>query len=80
MRYLHTMVRVRDLEANLRFFRDGLGLRETRRMENPQGRYTVSYTHLRAHETVLDLVCRLLLAKKHNNITLFIYFFRSCHL
>ena len=30
----------------------------------------VSYTHLRAHETVLDLVCRLLLAKKKNhNIT-----------
>ena len=27
----------------------------------------VSYTHLRAHETVLDLVCRLLLAKKNNN-------------
>ena len=30
-----------------------------------QGRYTVSYTHLRAHETVLDLVCRLLLEKKN---------------
>ena len=29
----------------------------------------VSYTHLRAHETVLDLVCRLLLEKKNNNIT-----------
>ena len=31
----------------------------------------VSYTHLRAHETVLDLVCRLLLEKKKktNNIT-----------
>ena len=28
------------------------------------GSYTVSYTHLRAHETVLDLVCRLLLEKK----------------
>ena len=27
---------------------------------------TVSYTHLRAHETVLDLVCRLLLEKKKN--------------
>ena len=27
----------------------------------------VSYTHLRAHETVLDLVCRLLLAIKNNN-------------
>ncbi|WDT36887.1 hypothetical protein PVA38_12125 [Streptococcus pneumoniae D39] len=28
---------------------------------------TVSYTHLRAHETVLDLVCRLLLEKKKHN-------------
>ena len=28
----------------------------------------VSYTHLRAHETVLDLVCRLLLEKKNTNI------------
>ena len=33
-----------------------------------QAREAVSYTHLRAHETVLDLVCRLLLEKKktHN--------------
>ena len=31
MKYLHAMVRVRDVEASLRFFRDGLGLRETRR-------------------------------------------------
>eukprot|EP00657_Telonema_sp_P-1_P010251 TRINITY_DN4603_c0_g1_i3.p1 TRINITY_DN4603_c0_g1~~TRINITY_DN4603_c0_g1_i3.p1 ORF type:complete len:128 (-),score=28.40 TRINITY_DN4603_c0_g1_i3:20-403(-) len=30
----------------------------------PHGTGTVSYTHLRAHETVLDLVCRLLLEKK----------------
>ena len=30
---------------------------------------TVSYTHLRAHETVLDLVCRLLLEKKNNYTT-----------
>ena len=29
----------------------------------------VSYTHLRAHETVLDLVCRLLLEKKTKNTT-----------
>ena len=28
----------------------------------------VSYTHLRAHETVLDLVCRLLLEQKNNDI------------
>ena len=32
------------------------------------GTETVSYTHLRAHETVLDLVCRLLLEKKKKNI------------
>src|SRR5665811_2256472 len=31
---------------------------------DPIGAMTVSYTHLRAHETVLDLVCRLLLEKK----------------
>mgnify|MGYP003381580513 CR=1 FL=1 len=30
-------------------------------------RLPVSYTHLRAHETVLDLVCRLLLEKKKND-------------
>ena len=36
---------------------------------NRYGRPAVSYTHLRAHETVLDLVCRLLLEKKTNQIT-----------
>ena len=35
--------------------------------QNPKGDLSsVSYTHLRAHETVLDLVCRLLLEKKKN--------------
>jgi lactoylglutathione lyase len=43
MRYLHTMVRVRDLEASLRFFCEGLGLRETRRMENAQGKFTLVF-------------------------------------
>jgi len=43
MKYLHAMVRVRDLEASLRFFRDGLGLHETRRHDNPGGRYTLVY-------------------------------------
>ena len=43
MRYLHTMVRVRDLEASLRFYCDGLGLREVRRKENPQGRFTLVF-------------------------------------
>ena len=49
MKYLHTMVRVRDLDASLRFYCDGLGLRESRRMENAQGRYTLVY--LAAEET-----------------------------
>lgn len=43
MKYLHAMVRVRDLEASLRFFRDGLGLVETRRKDYPQGRFTLVY-------------------------------------
>lgn len=43
MRYLHAMVRVRDLDASLRFFRDGLGLVETRRRDYPQGRFTLVY-------------------------------------
>jgi lactoylglutathione lyase len=37
------MVRVRDLNATLRFFCDGLGLRETRRQENAQGKYTLVF-------------------------------------
>ncbi len=49
MRYLHTMVRVRDLDASLRFYCDGLGLKERRRMENAQGRYTLVF--LAADET-----------------------------
>lgn len=43
MKYLHAMVRVRDLDASLRFYCDGLGLRETRRTDNPSGRYTLVY-------------------------------------
>ncbi|GMV31838.1 MAG: hypothetical protein AMXMBFR59_39630 [Rhodanobacteraceae bacterium] len=43
MRYLHAMVRVRDLEASLRFFCDALGLVETRRKDYPQGRFTLVY-------------------------------------
>jgi lactoylglutathione lyase len=43
MRYLHTMVRVKDLDASLRFWTDLLGLQEVRRMENEQGRYTLVF-------------------------------------
>ena len=43
MRYLHTMVRVTDLDASLRFWCDLLGLVEMRRMENEAGRYTLVF-------------------------------------
>ena len=43
MRYLHTMVRVRDLDASLRFYCDLLGLQEVRRTENEAGRYTLVF-------------------------------------
>ena len=43
MKYLHTMLRVRDLDASLRFYCEGLGLRETRRMRNENGRYTLVF-------------------------------------
>lgn len=43
MRYLHTMIRVRDLEASLAFYVGLLGLVEIRRMENRAGRYTLVF-------------------------------------
>jgi lactoylglutathione lyase len=43
VKYLHTMVRVTDLEASSRFYCDALGLREVRRMSNDKGRYTLVY-------------------------------------
>ncbi len=43
MKYLHTMVRVTDLDASLRFYRDALGLVELRRKDYPQGRYTLVF-------------------------------------
>jgi lactoylglutathione lyase len=43
MRYLHTMIRVLDLPAALRFFCDGLGLRELRRRDSEQGRFTLVF-------------------------------------
>src|SRR4029078_1852410 len=43
LRYLHTMIRVRDVEATLRFFCEGLGLREMRRIDNEQGKFTLIF-------------------------------------
>lgn len=43
MRYLHTMLRVRNLEAALDFYCDKLGLEEVRRIDSETGRYTLVF-------------------------------------
>jgi lactoylglutathione lyase len=43
IKYLHTMVRVTDVEDSLRFYCDLLGLREIRRRDSEQGRFTLIF-------------------------------------
>jgi lactoylglutathione lyase len=43
MKYLHTMVRVHDLDASMKFYRDALGLVEVKRSEHEAGRFTLVY-------------------------------------
>jgi len=43
MKYLHTMIRVSDVDASLKFFCDALGLKEVRRMSNEKGRFTLLF-------------------------------------
>jgi lactoylglutathione lyase len=43
MKYLHTMVRVTDIDASLRFYSDALGLQELSRKDSPQGRFTLIF-------------------------------------
>ena len=43
MKYLHTMIRVSDVDATLQFFCDALGLTEVRRMSNEKGRFTLIF-------------------------------------
>ncbi|MEE2565400.1 lactoylglutathione lyase [Hyphobacterium marinum] len=43
MEFLHTMVRISDVEASLRFYCEGLGLKEIRRIDSEQGRFTLIF-------------------------------------
>lgn len=43
MKYLHTMVRVTDLDASLRFYCDALGLQVLRRRDVPEGKFTLVF-------------------------------------
>jgi lactoylglutathione lyase len=43
VKYLHTMVRVTDIDTSLRFYRDALGLHEVSRKDVPKGRFTLVF-------------------------------------
>ncbi len=54
MHYLHTMIRVRDLEAAITFFKH-LGLQETRRNEYPEGKFTLAFLATAPGEPEVEL-------------------------
>ena len=43
MRYLHTMLRVRNLDTAMKFYRDAMGLKEVRRIDNEKARFTLVF-------------------------------------
>lgn len=58
MEFLHTMIRIRNVAESLAFFCDGLGLVETRRVDNEKGRFTLIFLaapgdveHAKAHRS-----------------------------
>ena len=55
MQYLHTMIRVLDLDAALKFFCDGLGLIETRRKDVASGRFTLVFLATKKGEPEIEL-------------------------
>ena len=55
MKYLHAMIRIRDVEESLRFFCQNLGLIEVRRRENPEGRFTLIFLATAAGEPEVEL-------------------------
>ena len=55
MKYLHAMVRIRDVEKSLDFFCNQLGLVETRRYDSEQGRFTLIYLATAPGEPEVEL-------------------------
>lgn len=51
MKYLHTMVRITDVDESLKFYCDALGLEELRRHESEQGRFTLIFLAAPGDET-----------------------------
>ena len=55
MIYLHTMIRVQNLENSLDFFVNKLGLKEVRRKEVPEGKYTLVFLAVNENESTIEL-------------------------
>ena len=55
MKYLHTMIRVRNLESALDFFINKLGMMEVRRRESPEGRFTLVFLATGPGESTIEL-------------------------
>lgn len=55
MKFLHTMIRVLDLDSAITFFVDILGLKEIRRHEFPQGRFTLVFLATAENEPAVEL-------------------------
>lgn len=55
MKYLHTMVRVRDIDASLKFYCDALGLEEVRRHASDKGRFTLIFLASPGDDAQLEL-------------------------
>ncbi len=51
MKYLHTMVRVTDIQASLAFYCDALGLEELRRYDSEEGRFTLVFLAAKGNES-----------------------------
>ena len=55
MKYLHTMIRVQNLESSLDFFINKLGMMEVRRREAPEGRFTLVFLATGPGEPTIEL-------------------------
>ena len=51
MKYLHTMLRISDIESSIKFYCDGLGLEEIRRVEVKEGRFTLIFLAAQGDES-----------------------------
>lgn len=67
MKFLHTMVRIRDIEESLDFYINKLGLIETKRNEVPEGKFTLIFLATAAGEAEIELTHNWDSAEEYNS-------------